>query len=323
MKPPRKKIPSDLPLGVQQQLLFQPETNPTAHVPLEHAQSHAFDPDASLPSRVNAWWLAEASWLAYWHDREAVARVFRDRAGMGCELAAGNGAEAYFASSPRFAIVAFRGTQPGDWNDLLDDACYRAVSWDVGHVHRGFARRLDALDAPLRRFLEQLPAGCRVWFTGHSLGAAAATLAAYRFRTVTGGVYTFGSPLVGNRPFSEEFGRAFTGRSLRYVNDHDLVTRVPPAPFAFPHGEYMHVEAARLIDEAGSLGSVRPALLPFVRDIFGRPTAVLDMVDLHLQHMDRALSLRRQPTLPDSLSDHTPLFYALHAWNDFAEHSAS
>jgi hypothetical protein len=323
VKPPRKAIPSNLPLGVQQQLLLQPQANPTSHVPLEHAQTYGFDARPSTPSRVNAWWLAEASWLAYWHDQEAVAREFRDRAGMSCELAGVNGAEACFASSRQFAIVAFRGTQPDDWNDLLDDAGYRAVPWDVGHVHRGFARRLDALDAPLRRFVSRLAAGCRIWFTGHSLGAAAATLAAFRFQEVTGGVYTFGSPLVGNGTFSEAFGRAFTGRSLRYVNDHDLVTWVPPAPFAFPHGEYTHVEAARSIDEAGSIDSARRAVLPFVRDVFGRPTAVLDMIDLHLQHMDGAQFLRRTPTLPDSLSDHTPLYYALHTWNDFADHAGS
>ena len=323
MKPPRKPIPSKLPLGVQQQLLLQPQANPTSHVPLEHAQTYGFDAHPSAPSRVNAWWLAEASWLAYWHDQQAVARVFHEQAGMSCEFAGGNGAEACFASSDRFAIVAFRGTQPDDWNDLLDDACYRAVSWEVGHVHRGFARRLEALDAPLRRFVGRLAAGCRIWFTGHSLGAAAATLAAFRFRKVTGGVYTFGSPLVGNGAFSGEFGRALSGRSLRYVNDHDLVTRVPPAPFAFPHGEYTHVEAARSINASGSIGSGGRAILPFVRDVFGRPTAVLDMIDLHLQHMHGALSFRRTPTLPDSLSDHTPLYYALHTWNDFADHAAN
>jgi triacylglycerol lipase len=316
--PHKKPIPTNLSIEMQQQLLFHPETNPTGHVPFENAQAFPFDVDASTPSRVNAWWLAEASWLAYWHDGDAAARVFRDRAGMNCEVASVDGAEVCFASSPRFALVAFRGTQAGDWSDIFDDACYRAVPWDVGHVHRGFAHRLNTLDAPLRRFLEKLDAGTRVWFTGHSLGAAAATLAAYRFRGVAGGLYTFGSPLVGSEGFSAQIGQTFKGRSVRYVNDHDVVTRVPPPPFAFPHGEYTHVAAERFIDASGTISNQPRGVLPFVRDIFGRPNAVLDILDIHMHQMRGLLTLRRTPTLPDSLSDHTPLYYALHTWNDFA-----
>ena len=320
MKPRKKPLPLNIPLDVQQKLLLQPETNPTAHVPLEDAATFAFEPGASTQSRVNAWWLAEASWLAYSHDKDAVAHVFRERAGMSCEFVGVKGAEAYLASSSRFAIVAFRGTQPDDWTDIFDDACYQTTRWDAGHVHHGFARRLDTLDESLRRFIGQLPAGCRVWFTGHSLGAAVATLAAYRFRDVTGGVYTFGSPLVGNAVFSGLFAQANGPRSFRYVNDHDIVTRVPPAPFAAPNGSYTHVDHGRWIDKDGNIGTAMPSLLQFVRDVFGRPTAVLDLIDLHGRTLANLVTLRRQPTLPDSLGDHTPLYYALHCWNDFAEH---
>ena len=108
--PQKKTIPWSVPLEVQQKLLTQPEKNPTNHVALEFAGDYPFNV-AAPHSRVNAWWLAEASWLAYSHDAEDVARVFRDRAGMQCELVAVKGAEAYFISGPQFAILTFRGTQ--------------------------------------------------------------------------------------------------------------------------------------------------------------------------------------------------------------------
>ena len=317
-RPQKKPIPWDVPLAVQQKLLMQPETNPTGHVPLEFAAEYRFDVTAAR-SRVNAWWLAESSWLAYSQDADTLRRVFRDRTGMTCEVLAVAGAEAFCAVSPQFAILSFRGTQPGDWEDLFDDASYQTVPWDVGYVHRGFARRLEHLDARLRDVIERLPKGCRVWFTGHSLGAAVATLAASRYRHVAGGVCTFGSPLVGNAVFSGTFAEALGERSVRYVNDHDVVTRVPPPPFAFPNGVYTHVDHVRGIDHDGHIGTtVRSA--DFVRDVFGDPATVLDVIDLHTAYANGSVTLRRRPTLPDSLRDHSPLYYVLHCWNDFVAH---
>lgn len=322
MQPVKKPLPTDLPLEVQQKLLFQPETNPTSYVALKDADAFGFEPAATALSRSKAWWLADASWLAYWRDPNAVARVFHDQADMACQFASVEGAEAYFASSDHFGIVAFRGTQSDDWPDLFDDVCYRPVEWDTGHVHAGFARRLDRLEPDLTRFLGQHPAGWRVWFTGHSLGAAVATLAAYRHRDVAGGVCTFGSPLVGNAVFSSGVGKAFQGRSARYVNDHDIVTRVPPPPFAFPNGFFTHVDQLRWIDKDGVINGTAPSTLSFVRNVFGSPKAVLDAIDLHrLDAANVRLPIGRHLTLPDGLSDHTPLFYALHCWNDFVAHA--
>jgi hypothetical protein len=322
VKPVKKPLPSNLPLELQQKLLLQPHTNPTGHVPLEFAAAFPFEPDAVSHSYVNAWWLAEASWLAYWQDVEAAARVWRDRAGMICDAVMRDGAEAYFLASPRVAIVAFRGTQPDDWQDIFDDACYVTTAWDAGHVHRGFARRLETLDEEIRRFIDRLPNGCRIWFTGHSLGAAVATLAAYRYGARAGGVCTFGSPLVGNAVFGTTFAAALGHRSLRYVNDHDIVTRVPPPPFAMPNGSYTHVDDLRWISSDGNVGTTRPSLPQLVRDVFGRPNALLDLIDLHALDLSNVRSLHRRPTLPDGLSDHTPLFYVLHCWNDFVTHAA-
>jgi triacylglycerol lipase len=312
MKPVRKPIPVDPPIEVQRKLLLEPESNPTGYVPFESAREFPFEPEAASHSRVNAWWLADASWLAYSHDPAAIAQVYRDRTGLECELVEARGAECTVAFGDRFAIVAFRGTQPDDWSDLLDDACFVAVPWDAGHVHQGFARRLTNISGGLQGVLARLPASCRLWFTGHSLGAAAATLAAFRHHARTDGVCTFGSPLVGNSVFAGTFGGLFDVRSTRYVNDHDLVTRVPPEPFALPHGLYTHVDHGRWINKDGHIGTTRPTVTQFVRDVFGRASVALDLIEMHQRGFGRSL--------PDALSDHTPLYYALHCWNDFAVH---
>ena len=44
------------------------------------------------------------------------------------------------------------------------------------------------------------------------------------------------------------------------------------------------------------------------------PEHVLDLV--------KAFALLRSPALPENLADHTALYYALHCWNDYAQHFA-
>ena len=75
--------------------------------------------------------------------------------------------------------------------------------------------------------------------TGHSLGAALATLTAYDITTtyenapmVT--VISFGGPRVGNRGFRAHLERSGT-RILRIVNSDDVITKVPG--FVLKHGD--------------------------------------------------------------------------------------
>ncbi|MCX5893209.1 MAG: lipase family protein, partial [Deltaproteobacteria bacterium] len=91
-------------------------------------------------------------------------------------------------------------------------------------MHRGFQAALDEVWERLHDYLEGKENARRtVWFTGHSLGAALATLAASRYGKVRG-LYTFGSPRVGDLDFKQ----AFLVPTYRFVNHDDLVTRVPP-----------------------------------------------------------------------------------------------
>jgi hypothetical protein len=164
----------------------------------------------------------------------------------------------------------------------------------------------------LKERLQQLPKDCSVWFTGHSLGAALATLAAWRAGGT--GVCTFGSPLVGNQVFAGNFNIRFAGRTLRYVNDFDIVTRVPPEPLAFPFGRFAHVDALRWIDRTGTTSS-GPVPNAFFSDVIGAGNATFM---LHVVQHPAIF-----PSLPDALRDHTPLHYVIHVWNDCVRHMAT
>lgn len=91
-----------------------------------------------------------------------------------------------------------------------------------------------------------------MWVTGHSLGGALAVLAAVQLNLqsaiLANGVYTLGQPRAGDAEFTAVFNNAFAGRAFRFVNNNDIVTRVP----AWIRG-YRQGEAMLYFDTAGQL----------------------------------------------------------------------
>lgn len=82
--------------------------------------------------------------------------------------------------------------------------------------------------------MQQHP-GASVWFTGHSLGGALATLAILDFKltnVASGSAYTFGSPRVGNPAFASGYNR-YIPTTYRMTNHHDIVPHVRSCA-AFP-----------------------------------------------------------------------------------------
>ena len=127
------------------------------------------------------------------------------------------------------AVAAFRGTDKDDPTDLADDLDALPVAWDgSGQVHRGFAGALAQVRGEVEQALQSIP--CRVLLTGHSLGAALATLLASV--KAPDALYTFGSPLVGDSDFLATLNAV---KNYRYVDCCDIVTRVPPEVFGYRH----------------------------------------------------------------------------------------
>ena len=148
-------------------------------------------------------------------------------------------------------LVAFRGTDPEDLKNWMTDADVEPVGFLGGEVHLGFLRALRLVWDDMNRAIEALQTKSQsLWFAGHSLGAALATLATARLKiergTPVNGLYTFGSPRVGDDDFAMAFNQNLEGQTFRYVNNADVVTRVPNRiPFGYRDvGTFLFFDAA-------------------------------------------------------------------------------
>lgn len=191
--------------------------------------SHPFRPGEGRYHPANAWWLAEASLLAYVPDLGYVARAL-GRAGMGlldCIEQQRTDTRCLVAANTDTVWVLFRGTDPGSLPNLATDLDLVWQRQSGGRVHRGFWRALDGVWQSLADRLAALGPGRSVWLAGHSLGGALAALAAQRLGLRAGGLYTFGSPRVGDRALVA----GIRCPAWRLVNSNDLVPRLPPRPY--------------------------------------------------------------------------------------------
>jgi triacylglycerol lipase len=280
--------------------LFNPQSDAT-YVHFDGHEHAQFAPRATSMTRANAWWLAESALLSYWDPAEAIRRF--QTAGLTAEFFQAGDTQAYVASNAQVVLVSFRGTQAGSLGDIVSDALIPLVKWTHGTVHLGFKAALERIWPAIANVLEPLAASRTVWFSGHSLGGALATLAADQF-PATAGVCTIGSPRVGDRPFAKAFDEKFGLRALRYVNHTDIVTQVPKFP-------YKHLGAIRQITPDGTITSQRPTLAEVVDDLIGNLN--------HLAQMSDAVKSGIR-TAPDSLLDHMPRAYTVDIWNDLDAH---
>ena len=156
--------------------------------------------------------------------------------------------QAYAIETPAHTAVAFRGTQVFSGFSLADvfsNLWIRRVPWDPGKVHRGYREALLDVVQELER---PLASGKRpLYFTGHSMGGALATLAS----TLPPGpsaTFTFGAPRVGDKTFSRALRNL-----VRIVHADDLAPRYP-LPLGYRHGgRVWHLSAA---------GKLTPGLPP-------------------------------------------------------------
>ncbi len=229
-------------------------------------------------------WAANAPWVlanlahAAYHPRETIERLLERCGASSVHVYQELHAQGFLAVWPDKAVLAFRGTkletrvqlQPGIVssiktfletifkvdlpdeyrmflaNDLLADLMFIKKPHGDADVHQGFMGELDKLWDRVVADLdaETTSPAMPVFVTGHSLGAAMATIAGMRRRFTE--VVTFGEPRVGSniaREFQSE-------RHTRYVNGDDPVTMVPPTwwPFSYEH----HGEAVFVEDSVGT-----------------------------------------------------------------------
>ena len=170
---------------------------------------------------------------------------FKEMAPMGAGVAQG-----FLAATDDVLLLAFRGSDTfTDWFNNLDvlpaadmfDGISVIVSQGFLAVFGGLRRAVAAaISSPSS-------ANRKIWLTGHSLGGALAAIAATEFAH-TGritGLHTFGQPQLGDAAMAGYFNARLAGRSKRFVNNRDPVTRLPLG--------YQHVGTLVRFNTAGDL----------------------------------------------------------------------
>lgn len=143
----------------------------------------------------------------------------------------------------KLVVLAFRGTTSlANWK--VDSKVLRVPTeyCDECHAHEGFYEAWQLIKTNVEvKVAEQVKKypEYKLVITGHSLGAALATLAAGYFRKneeLKGKteLYTFGSPRVGNEELAE-FLTAQSDFSYRVTHQADPVVRVPPRWTGYYH----------------------------------------------------------------------------------------
>jgi hypothetical protein len=155
----------------------------------------------------------------------------------------------FIAKKGRNTYVIFRGTVTvEEWVRNLNVRLSDYLKASYGKVHEGFLRTYNMVRQRILEVLGQLNPRNGLFLAGHSLGAALATLALPDIRENTRlknvMLYSFGSPRVGDKDFSNSFNALFANRSFRIANTSDVVVSLPlPVPILGVIGGYFtHID---------------------------------------------------------------------------------
>jgi triacylglycerol lipase len=126
-------------------------------------------------------------------------------------------------------ILSFAGTDPLNFANWVSDFNWLPRS---GDLHTGFRIAADVVWEDVIAVKAATDASNTLIITGHSLGAAIATLIANRLqreksRAATA-VYLFGAPRAGGRGLAAEYCDLLASRTFRLVHGGDIVPTVPP-----------------------------------------------------------------------------------------------
>ncbi len=262
---------------------------------------------------VDAAWAADASMLAY--ARYGAVRMQEDDfnaivLGAGftsvqtfgdCFVGGACTARGFFATNDERGLLAFRGTEKDNVYDVAADGDLLLIDDAGTRVHQGFHRYLRTVWWQVSR----LVAAYRkdhpeqdICVTGHSLGAALATLAFAYLGDPHTSLYTFGCPRVGNKAFCDRItAAAGKQRCYRIVDNEDLVTHIPLLAAGL---EYEHPAITLLwLDANGKLVTNSP----------DHPSDWLDLAHTALGFVNGHLLEFLPVNLPRPLADHSPVRY--------------
>jgi hypothetical protein len=234
----------------------------------------------------------------------------------------------------RVVILCYRGTPPTSLITWLTDANIDPTHIDIRspggsgecYVHSGFYRNVRSTRYEILNALERAIGGHSVrpgggmlanelqalYITGHSLGAASASMLAmmlvaepaYRQPIVSRlkAVYTFGGPMIASPELARDCNRHdfLRERVIRYVYDNDVVPQLPPKasdPFAHFGSGYQYKPKG---DGGGWQRNDAPRKQ--LRNLLSLAAAPLSVLAVDLK-------LTRHLQFHASLRDHMPQYY--------------
>jgi triacylglycerol lipase len=219
--------------------------------------SFQFQPTTDSFSLINAQQLARSAQLVYSSGEEVEREVVRDWGFRDFEFFDVRGTQGMIASNRDVVLVSFRGTEHDAFSDWMTDLNVELVPGPMkGYVHGGFYEALShvwmRIDKTVKKFDRRQNKS--LWVTGHSLGASLATLSVARWlergREVAG-LYTFGQPRTGDNDFARNFNFEFKTNAFRFVNNKDLVTRIPPRAFGYSHlGTFKYFTESGVLEDS-------------------------------------------------------------------------
>jgi len=168
----------------------------------------------------------------------------------------------FLIESDRAAVLSFRGT--GSAMDWVSDFISQQVSFRPGKPqclsHKGFTDIYSSCREDIRSLVQASDPDKQLFITGHSLGGALATLAAFDMALNDERepiVYTFGAPRVGDPKFARAYNRTVK-QHWRIQNEYDIVPHLPPLVYRQPKTKnifyYMHVRGE--VKRSFRMGSV-------------------------------------------------------------------
>ena len=207
----------------------------------------------------------------------------------------------YRNQASREVIMAFRGTEQVKWKDIVTDLNLTPCSLNAERldensglpfaarlikamvptsdvmVHQGFLTAYDSVRYQAVSLLDSITSSggkWKVYVTGHSLGGALATLAAFELASRQGpararqevAMYSYGSPRAGNKAFASLYNLA-VHNSWRVTNSNDIVPSVPRLM------GYCHVKHA--VRVGGTVGVLVEAE---TQDVFGEGRGGMDVI---------------------------------------------
>jgi triacylglycerol lipase len=263
-----------------------------------------FRPQERAFRLAHAWWLLEASFLAYLLSHEDIRERMREQGFAHCRIVERGDIRALLTWNEAVAFLLFRGTLITSRRNLVTDLDVRLVRHEggPGRVHAGFREAYRSVDDEIAKVVSELPDRLPLFLAGHSLGGALAVLASARIERETT-LYTFGAPRIGDA----EFVGALSPRPrYRVINEHDIVCQMPPSP------PFRHVGDAHLVTKDAEHLVGAAAELSFAdrlrRNMQGRIPGLLGQVG-------RGRAFRRELMQENVISDHAPASYSARIWN--------